>query len=214
MLDICIGGAKIHFAGWTPLTVVGFRIRKPKAPAIELAHGWGDIGGTLVLVDGEIEETKADEPAIDNEVGKTLYLRNIYFSGTEAIKSMGQPAVKCSGEWTHVKEYTYCDRVSKQEHKSYNLIDGKLNQEEIVLVDMDSSPPPAFPEIQIPSSVLYLRNLILLLTPCEGGGKTWLPGEMNLYLIVYEFVHQQVISPLICFIVVESDNWLLLWCLL
>jgi hypothetical protein len=133
----------IHFAGWTPLTVVGFRITKPKAPAIELAHGWGDIGGTLVLVDGEIEVTKADEPAIDNEVGKTLYLRNIYFSGTEAIKSMGQPAVKCSSGWTHVKEYAYCDRVSKQEHKSYNLIDGKLNQEEIVLVDMDSSPPPS-----------------------------------------------------------------------
>lgn len=122
---------------------MGFRIRKPKAPAIELAHGWGDIGRTLVLVDGKIGVAKADEPAIDNEVGKTLYLRNIYFSGTEeAIKSMGQPAVKCSGEWTHVKEYAYCDRVSRQEHKSYNLIDGKLNQEEIVSVDMDSSPPP------------------------------------------------------------------------
>jgi hypothetical protein len=75
-----------------------------------------------------------------------------------------------------------------------------------------SSPPPVFREIQIPSPVLYLRNLILLLTPCEGGGTTWLPGEMNLYLIVYELVHQQVISPLICFIVVESDNWRLLWC--
>ncbi len=134
----------IHFAGWTPLTVVGFHIIKQANPVIESAHGWGDIGGTLVLIDGKIEVAKGDGPAISNETGKTLYMRNVHFSGTaEAVKSVAQPAVRCSGEWTHVKEYSYCDRVSKQGYKSYNLIDGKLGQEEIVSVDMDSSPPPS-----------------------------------------------------------------------
>lgn len=135
----------IHFAGWTPLTIVGFHIVKQANPVIESVHGWGDIGGTLVLVDGKIEVSEGEGPAIDNEAGKTLYMRNVHFSGTEqAIKSVEQPAIKCKGKWTHVREYAYCDRVSRQEHKSYNLIDGKLNQEEIASVDMDSSPPPYY----------------------------------------------------------------------
>ena len=134
----------IHFAGWTPLTIVGFQITKLTTPVIEPKHGWGDIGGTLVLMDGKIEVAEGNGLAIDNEEGKTIYLRNIYFSGIEeAVKSVGQSAVGCTGKWTYVKEYSYCNQVSRQDHKSYNLIDGELNQKEITSVEMDSSSPPS-----------------------------------------------------------------------
>ena len=106
--------------------MVGFRIVKQNPPAIELSHGWGDIGGTLVLVDGQIELAEGAGTAIDNAIGKSFYVRNVYFSGPqEAIKSADHPAIECSGQWTRVREYVYCNKVSRQDYDIYTAQSGK-----------------------------------------------------------------------------------------
>lgn len=96
----------------------------------------GNCGGSGFPIKDMLDRVKAAAPAIN--------YATLVGHGTIRCRVMGMASRKPTlKELTHVKEYAYCDRVSRQEHKSYNLIDGKLSQEEIVSVDMDSSPPPS-----------------------------------------------------------------------
>lgn len=134
----------IKFDGWTPLTLVGFRIVKESSPAVELLAGGSDIGGSLVLIDGSIEVKSGAAPAVDNRAGLTMYMRNVYVSGASAaVQSADKPPVACSGAWTRIAEYAHCGLGQAQGNAANNLIDGETNAREIVAAQTASGAPPA-----------------------------------------------------------------------
>lgn len=133
----------IAFSGWTPLTLVGFRIEKETAPALRVERGWRGIGGTLVMVDGSIEFARGSGPAVDNSLGKTIYLRNVWLAGaSHAVRSRAQLVGACSGPWSRVSEYSHCDSTPQHGEASQSLIEGKLTQEEVVAVQTNAGEPP------------------------------------------------------------------------
>ena len=83
---------------WGPVTLVGFEIVKETAPAIELMPSGTGMGNTLCLVDGSIQIRQAGGPAIDNRNGATMYARNVYVSGADAVvQSATKPPVPVRG---------------------------------------------------------------------------------------------------------------------
>lgn len=126
---------------WSPVTMAGFRIVKDRAPAITLGRNKQGIGGSVALIDGTIEIRAGRGTAIENDEGGICYLRNVCFRGAErAVASKDRPAVACSGAWTRLAEYAYC---GSGRESSLNLIDGVVNNEQIVRVQPNSAPPPA-----------------------------------------------------------------------
>ena len=99
---------------WTPTTVAGFRIIKATGPVLIMKHSpTADVclGGCAVsLVDGSIELANNGSAAINNTVGESLYLHNVYVSGAnEVIQSGQQPPVRCAKGLTLVKDYAFAN---------------------------------------------------------------------------------------------------------
>ena len=105
--------ASVHM----PITLSGFTIKRSKpGPAIVLSKDYAGMGtaNTLSLIDGRIE-LPAQSTAIENLANKNVFMKDVYFGGgmTEITKSGSKPAVKATGTWSHVKEYSYTGKSSE-----------------------------------------------------------------------------------------------------
>jgi len=132
-------GALQVLSEWTPTTLAGFRIIKESGPVVTMRHGAWLGGGAVCLVDGSIELTKAGGGgrAIDNGIGETLYLRNVYVSGaTELVKSSERAPVVCPKGLTQVREYAFANPKT-----SATLLDTGSNSEEVVAVKSAEAVP-------------------------------------------------------------------------
>lgn len=136
-----------------PLAVVGFDINTAKGPALTLTSNDRMANGSMTLVDGRVE-VASGETAIDNSVGKALYLRNVFVKGGQSpLKSGEQDPLKAAGEWTRIAEYAYTDQMAPAEddppyevgdhiYRMFSLIDGKLSSDPQPVIALDQAAPP------------------------------------------------------------------------
>lgn len=148
--------AAIDYVALMPLVMVGFNITTAAPPAITTQIQWSSSGGVLTLVDGSIQLTGSPaDVAIDNTLGKNLYLKNVYFVGADngLLHSGSEPIVPANGAVTHVQEYSYNDQrylqanpgdpfndpddagdldplfeVGDDDFPTYRLVDGVISQ--------------------------------------------------------------------------------------
>ncbi|MBN1670952.1 MAG: hypothetical protein JXR37_07965 [Kiritimatiellae bacterium] len=144
----------IRSVDFVPLSVVGFHIRTRTAPAIRMHDAnWCSAAGTLTLVDGKIE-IEGGGCAIDNTVGKSLYIRNVYVNGaTNLVRSGRQPPVPGQGTWQRIVEYAYTDQFTPDtvppyaertcHFRSFSVIDGKVSRAPEPVIRIESGTPPA-----------------------------------------------------------------------
>jgi len=93
-----------------PITVVGFNITNCQGVAVQNENYYSTSGGTLTLLDGQIEMGSTTNPlAIDNTAGKDFYIRNVYISGTTNLVESYTTATSGSGTWSQIAEYSYND---------------------------------------------------------------------------------------------------------
>lgn len=111
--------------------------------------------GTLTLQDATINQ--AAGLVFDNaSAGKSLYLRNVYVTGTTAlIKSGSQAQINGSGTWSRITEYSYCDQTAPATpypngsltFKTWNIVtsDGAktTTAEKLKTISINVSSPPA-----------------------------------------------------------------------
>ena len=90
-----------------PITVVGFQITNSKS-VMATTGNWNSEGGMLTLLDGQIGINSATNlVAIDNSYGKSIYVRNIYVSGTTNLVRSSTTKTSGKGTWSLIKEYSY-----------------------------------------------------------------------------------------------------------
>jgi hypothetical protein len=116
----------IDYVDFVPLVMIGFSIEKdfslpgvaPVSP-VALVESTSTANNTLVLLDGRIELRHAPpglpgiaNPGNGSTAGKTVYLRNVYVSGTtrpvQSTAGAGIGAEASSG-WHRIDEYAYTD---------------------------------------------------------------------------------------------------------
>jgi len=146
--------AALKFAGGADVaTVCGFKIRQKKGPVVtqpgEGVFG-GSVYGNLILMDGMIE-LAGGGTAIDNAVGKNLYLENVYVRGAQAVVKSGAdaPVAGVNGGWTHLERYAYCNRTAppkdggwgKRLAPSDALIDGRVAKKVPPKLGRAAAPP-------------------------------------------------------------------------
>lgn len=145
----------IAASDFVPLAIVGFEIQKSSGPAITTLDEKRMSNGTMSLVDGRIE-VQDGKAAIDNSVGKALYLRNVFVKGAyAAVASGSQEPVAAHAGWNRIAEYVYTDQtpideddppyeVGDSSYRMFSVIDGKVSQEPqpIVSVDAEEIAPP------------------------------------------------------------------------
>jgi len=130
-----------------PYSIVGFDIKCNGSQAVLTDdQGYNSTGtGTITLVDGKIEMTNAGT-AIDNSVGKNIYLGNVYIKNSgNLLQSGSMPAIQGTGSWQHVKEYAYTDQnPASGDHffDSYSFINGTISQDPEPSTIIDDSNPP------------------------------------------------------------------------
>ena len=136
-----------------PLTMVGFQIVKERGPAIRVRQQYKNTAsGTLCAVDGSIEVTGG--PAIDNADGLTVYLRNVFVKGANAlVQSADLPGVTGAGQWSRLAEYAYTDQRTPEDRPPYqahykvfrvfSLLDGEVSRaaEPVTRVEAAGAPP-------------------------------------------------------------------------
>ena len=116
----------IDYVDFVPLVRVGFTIEKDFAapgavtisPVAVVESATNTANNTLVLLDGSIVLRNAPgraaiaNPGNGTTAGKTLYLRNVYVTGTtrlvEATTGTDLAAAD-SARWQRIDEYSYCD---------------------------------------------------------------------------------------------------------
>lgn len=149
-------GSPLVNTDFVPLAVVGFDIKKASGPAIIVEKDDRMANGPLTLVDGQIT-VEDGATAIDNSVGKALYLRNVFVKGAKSVVASGsQEPVAALPGWTRVAEYAYTDQTPNAEddppyenlevvYRMFSVIDGKISQEPqpVVSVDAEEKAPPA-----------------------------------------------------------------------
>jgi len=154
--------AALKFAGGAgAVTVCGFKIRQESGPIITLPGEGvfhGSVHGNLILMDGSIE-LAGGGTAIDNAVGKNLYLENVYVRGAGAVakSAADAPVAGVNGGWTHIERYAYCNRTAKPKDGGYgkrlapsdSLIDGRVTKKV----------PPKFGKAAAPPADLLARHL-------------------------------------------------------
>jgi len=124
------------------LLVTGFRIRKFSAPAIRTATTGQHANNSLWLVDGSIEFTEAsDRPAIDNEAGRSIVMKNVYVgNAAKIVASPDEPALTGAAKgWVRVGEY-----IRPVDQTGLNLIDGSASRGSLVSTSpVDAGEVPA-----------------------------------------------------------------------
>lgn len=152
----------IDTADYQPLVVAGADL----APASG-GEAWGSLGdagftaaGTLIIIDGIV--TQSSGIAFNNTLGKSIYLRNVYVTGTTSLTKMAaNSTVTGSGTWSLINEYACVDQYASTRATAYetnpaiefdcdikhrSLIDGtnsSTTDEPISSVTTSSSAPPA-----------------------------------------------------------------------
>ncbi len=146
-------GQVVFYKQKTPLTMVGFEIIKDAGHGIETGGNgsqyWPPNQGVLTLIDGIISlENGQNYRAINNVLGKTIYLKNVYTAGhgSGVIKSGAEPEIyKGGGQWRHIREYSYTDQsfidatpgdgdpgvtynVGDEDFYSYSIVNGTVSQ--------------------------------------------------------------------------------------
>ncbi len=130
-----------------PFSIVGLNIVTNAKKAIHVSNkSWyPSATGTITLVDSKIE-MKNGGTAIDNSVGKSIYLENVFVKGATAIvKSVKGVAIAGNEVWKQVKEYTYNDQRKANNTKlfeTYSVIDGEIKQIPEPLTKVDTINPP------------------------------------------------------------------------
>jgi hypothetical protein len=116
------------------LTIVGFEITAPTTgfPGSQVIVGTGAgsaaQAGVVNMIDGEITLTSSSSTAIDNTAGKTIYLRNVYVTGSNNLVKSGSLSTAQGNStgslpWSQLKEYSYCNPTSTGRDTN-TLIDG------------------------------------------------------------------------------------------
>ncbi len=127
----------IHTEDFVPTAVIGFKIVKSKGPVVRVISRGADNVGTLSLVDGIVELSGGGE-AFNNEAGKNFYIRNVYVKGTSTLVKSASATALSTGQWSRIVEYAYTQRNDR----SFNLINGSMNQNEINTIKSQASAPP------------------------------------------------------------------------
>lgn len=141
----------IIFAGFVPLTIVGFDITFPNSGrAIERGSMGYNTGasGTFVFIDGIFRMTGGaqilDNTGAHSSGGRrSQYFRNCYVTGTNNLIQSGDEAmVTSAGTWKRINEYSYCNQTSRDASKgwyeTHNVIDGTINRTPEAVTDIDS----------------------------------------------------------------------------
>jgi hypothetical protein len=108
--------AALFISSDSPAVVVGAQITKHTAgPAVLIPSSTNSVAGTISLIDGRIEMlgSAAGTLAIDNSIGRNLYVRNVYVSGTSQLVRGGNVTTTGSGNWALINEYAYNDQYNK-----------------------------------------------------------------------------------------------------
>lgn len=135
----------IHFPnGMAPQSIVGFRIVKKNAPAVELVPGGHQAGNSLLFYDGSIEiEDGGADPVFDNAARRSLYLRNVYVKGAGDIVRYGDATtLAAKGEWTRIVEYAGPDLA--EPHPFWRMIEGRPDTGETIEAEAASAPTEDF----------------------------------------------------------------------
>lgn len=123
--------------GQNPCEFIGFKIIKENAPAVMVCDTYNrdmsESGGNLTFVDGSIEFEKPNgKPAIDNTVGRSVVLKNVYFKNADyLIKSRNKSGIEGGAGWRMLDEYAYTIAYA---FTGCTLIDGVIggSDEEII----------------------------------------------------------------------------------
>lgn len=123
------------------LSVTGFRIDRTPGAGPAITTTGGDYrNGNFLLTHGSID-MNGGGLAVDNSAGNFVYMRNLWISGgADVVQSANNPVVpSAGGAWTRVEEYSYTRTDGARPH--FNLIDGQLNQDELIVTSASTAPP-------------------------------------------------------------------------
>jgi hypothetical protein len=123
--------AALRYEDFVPLVLCGFHIVKAAPPVLTVVSQAGTAWNTMCLLDGRVELGGASAtPVFDNAAAQSLYLRNVYVTGADALVLSGaEPAVSAGGGWKRIEEYSYTDQSvtggpTAQVFTTRSLIDG------------------------------------------------------------------------------------------
>lgn len=117
---------------FVPMIIVGFDISRTNSGIFAkcTSRGSASAYGSIVLIDGIVRSSGGT--VVNNSIGTTIYLRNVYVTGTNnLVQSGGQPTVTASGTWKRINEYAYSNPVAFNsaagKYPSESIIDGVRN---------------------------------------------------------------------------------------
>lgn len=142
---------------YQPLVIAGAEL----SPASG-GEAWGSLGeagftasGTLIIIDGIV--TQSSGIAFNNTLGKSIYLRNVYITGTTSLTKMASNStVAGSGTWSRIDEYASVDQHASTRTDPYETDPGVLFDSDIKhrsLIDGTNSSTTDEPIISISTSV-------------------------------------------------------------
>ena len=141
--------AAIKNENFVPVDLIGFRIVKSGGEGIKLISGYNSAGGSMTLYDGiiEVDDTA---PAIDNRIGKNLYVHNVYVKGTRKIIQSPTGTITAEGTWKRILEYCYNDQrrygpidVGDNDLPSFSVMNGVIGKVGIATITSDITEPPS-----------------------------------------------------------------------
>ncbi|MBI5692613.1 MAG: hypothetical protein HZC55_21240 [Verrucomicrobia bacterium] len=161
----------IDYLDFVPLVLIGFAIEKDfgatgatTQPPISVVESTNTSNNTLVLLDGSITLRNAvvgqvaiANPGNTTTAGKTLYLRNLYVTGTtRLVQATGGNGVSTAdpARWHRIDEYAYADPrgstgafpagTSFRSFATRSVLDGAVRSavEPVARLSVDVGPPP------------------------------------------------------------------------
>ncbi|NOY91899.1 MAG: hypothetical protein GXP55_11940 [Deltaproteobacteria bacterium] len=146
------------------VAIVGFDIESGGESAVRMLSGGSGHTNQVSLVEGVIRHSGSG-PVVDNALGKTLYMRNVYIQSDRTLIQSGSETVDSTSlSWQHIREYAYANRRTSTmdgvDTKSYTIIDGVISQAGVTDVVSSDTPPQD----------LVTRHLPGLLPHFEGDG--------------------------------------------
>lgn len=140
---------------FVPFCLVGFHIKKSNGPVITMESNPGTANGSAALIDGVIEMANQGL-IIDNKIGKTIYVRNVFVNGKGPFIASGtQSALTGSGKWYRVAEYAYTDqtvpvnipaKLRDNAYRTYSIVNGELSRVPVPVVSVqnNTTEPPDY----------------------------------------------------------------------
>ncbi len=129
----------VKHRGFGPMVIVGFEIHTPASgpqpvkPAITVEASSDSNNCLISLIDGSIATGRDPvEAAIYNPGGTSIYIRNVYVTGTDKLVSTPtESTLVRTGTWKVINEYSYCDQSPKDADNQITevLVNGAKSQE-------------------------------------------------------------------------------------